>query len=277
MGSRLALIGAAAALWSVGVLAQETGGAAAKAAPACEGELYVFEAGAIGHVAKVTLCGKKDATPDDLIKMFESAAAALSQNIRMAPEKRDDLVAQMRAKAAEVRAGNSVAATAVLGVNAPTVSLAPLRPAAPVERAPEYTVLPPLPPPANPAVATATAASTSASTVLTRPRLTIECFNPAELGGAGPCDSFERETMLRVRADETVPAGTSLRFLRRGDLRAEVELAGLARGKSTQFSLPRPVCAGVAESKVEMQVIRRAKANDAGQVVDSMGPYFLRC
>ena len=276
MGSRLALIGAAAALWSAAVLAQQPASAPEKPAPVCEGELYVFEAGAIGHVAKVTLCSKKDATSDDLIKMFESAAAALSENLRMAPDKRADLVAQMRAKAAEVRAGKSAAATAMLGVTAPTVSLTPLRPAAPVDRAPEYTVLPPLPPPANPAVATSAAAA-SVPALLSKPRLTIQCFNPAELAGAGPCDSFERETMLRVRADEAVPAGTSLRFLRRGDLRAEVELAGLARGKSTQFALPRPVCAGVAESKVEIQVIRRAKTNDAGQVVDSMGPYFLRC
>jgi hypothetical protein len=275
MSSRLALIGAVAALCSVAAFAQESGGASEKA-PACEGEIFIFEAGPIGHVAKVTLCSKENATSDELVKMFESAASTLSHDIRMAPAKRDDLVAQMRAKAAEVRGGKSAPAAASLGLTAPAAVLEPLRPATPVERAPEYTVLPPLPPPANPTVATSAAAA-SASLMLSKPQLTIECFNPAELAGPGPCDSLERETMLKVRASDALPAGTSLRFLRRGDLRAEVALAGLARGKSTQFALPREVCSGVAESKVEIQVVRHAKVNDAGQVVDSMGPYFLRC
>jgi Spy/CpxP family protein refolding chaperone len=273
MGSRLALIGAAALLCSAAAFAQPSESAAEKPAPPCEGEIFVFQAGPPGHVAKVTLCSKKDATPDDLGKMFESAASTLSLNTRMAPEKRDKLVAQMRAKAAEV--GRGKAAATSLAAAPPTAGLAPLPPSAPVDHAPEYSALPPMPPP-NPAVATSASVSASLP-ALTRPRLTIECFNPAELAGAAPCDSLERETVLRVRADETLPAGTSLRFLRRGDLRAEIELAQLARGKSTQFALPQPVCTGVAESKVEIQIVRHAKASDAGQVVDSMGPYFLRC
>jgi hypothetical protein len=277
MGSRLALIGAAAALFSVAAFAQESGSATEKPAPTCEGEIFVFEAGAIGHVAKVTLCSKKNATSGDLVKMFEGAASALSQNLRMAPEKRNDLAAQMRAKAAEVRADKSAAATASLGIAPPTASLTPLRPAAPVERAPEYTVLPPLPPPSNPAVATSAGAAASLP-LLSKPRLTIECFNPADLAGAAPCESLERETILKIRADEVLPAGISLRFLRRGDVRAELELAQLARGKSVQFALPRQVCAGVVESKVDIQIVRKTSAKDAtGQVVDSMGPYLLRC
>ena len=274
MGSRLALIGAAAAMFAAGGHAQSA--PTEKPAPDCEGEIFVFQAGPEGHVAKVTLCSKKDATSDELVKMFESAAATLSQNLRMAPEKRDDLVSQMRAKAAEVRAGKA-AATASLGLTPPPLSLTPLRPATPTERAPEYTVLPPLPAP-KPAVATSAAsAAASTSLALARPQLKIECFNVADLAGAGPCDFMERETILKVLAGEAVPAGTSLRFLRRGDLRAEINLAQLGRGKSAQFVLPREVCSGVAESKVEIQIVRRAKASDAGQVVDSMGPYFLRC
>lgn len=273
MGSRLALIGAAAALFAAGGHAQPA--PTEKPAPDCDGEIFVFQAGPVGHVAKVTLCSKKDATSDELVKMFESAAATLSQNLRMTPEKRDDLVSQMRTKAAEVRAGKA-AATASLGLTPPASSLTPLRPATPTERAPEYTVLPPLPAP-KPAVATSAASAAATTVALTRPQLKIECFNVADLAGAGPCDSLERETIVKVLAGEAVPAGTSLRFLRRGDLRAEIDLAQLGRGKSTQFVLPREVCSGVAESKVEIQIVRRAKASDAGQVVDSMGPYFLRC
>ena len=71
MTSRLALISVAAAVCSAASLAQQPEGATEKAPP-CEGELYVFQAGPTGHVAKVTLCSKKDATSDDLVKMFES-------------------------------------------------------------------------------------------------------------------------------------------------------------------------------------------------------------
>ncbi len=277
MGARMALVGVAAALCSAVAFAQAPGRAPAKPAPVCEGEVFVFSAGAVGHVAKVTLCSKKDATSDELVKMFESAASKLSEDFRMAPEKRDDLVAQMRAKAAEIRGGNAAGSTAALGAKPPqSVSAIPLRSATPLERPPEYTVLPPLPPPTNPAAAVS-ASATASLPALTKPRLTIECFNPADFAGAAACDSLERETVLKVRADEAVPAGTALRFVRRGDLRAEVELAQFARGKSTQFALPREVCTGVVESKVEIQVVRHTKPNDAGQVVDSMGPYFLRC
>ena len=34
---------------------------------------------------------------------------------------------------------------------------------------------------------------------------------------------------------------------------------------------------GVVESKVEIQIVRRASSQGAGQVVDSLGPYMLRC
>ena len=274
MTSRVALIGAVAALSSTTALAQLSDTASEKAPPACEGETFVFEAGPVGHVAKVTLCSKKDPTADELVRMFESAASTLSQNSRMAAEKRDDLVAQIRAKASEVRGGHSASATASLGLPAPNASLTPLRPPTPNERAPEYAVLPPLPAP-KPAVAASAAASTSLT--LSKPELKIQCFNIADLAGPGPCESLERETIVKVLAADAVPAGTTLRFMRRGDLRAEIDLAQVMRGKSTQFVLPRRVCSGVAESKVEIQIVRRAKASDAGQVVDSMGPYSLRC
>jgi hypothetical protein len=65
--------------------------------------------------------------------------------------------------------------------------------------------------------------------------------------------------------------------VRRGDARAEIELAQLSRGKSIQFALPDEVCSGVSSSRVEIQVVRRAGSNSAGQVVDSLGPYLLHC
>jgi hypothetical protein len=137
----------------------------------------------------------------------------------------------------------------------------------------EYTKLPPLP---APKVA-GTASVAASLPVLAKPQLKIQCFNPAEFASPAECDSLERETVLTIRADEQIPSGTALRFLRRGDTRAEIELTQLGRGKSEKFALPREVCAGVVESRVEIQIIRRSAAQSNGQVVDTLGPYFLRC
>ena len=48
--------------------------------------------------------------------------------------------------------------------------------------------------------------------------------------------------MLTVLAGENLPAGTSIRFMRDGDAKADVQLAQLQRGKSMRFSLPSDVC-----------------------------------
>jgi hypothetical protein len=66
-----------------------------------------------------------------------------------------------------------------------------------------------------------------------------------------------------------------LRFVRRGDDRAEVVLVPLRRGQTQRFTLPPRVCQGVAGSQVEIQVVRAAGSSP--QVVDTRGPYELRC
>jgi hypothetical protein len=258
--------------------------------PSCDGELFEFSATSGSHVTRVTLCGKKDATSAELAAMFKNAVAALQKNSQLDSGRRDQLVAQIKAKIAEVEGLAAASAIAPSPSIVPTTSneakpeysaLPPLpapkpvtvAPSASNSPAPEYSVLPPLPAP----TAVAAAAATSLPP-LSRPRINIDCFNPAEVTGAGPCSELGRDTRVRVRAGETVPAGTSLRFVRRGDFRAEVDLAQLAAGKSIQFLLPHQVCAGVVESKVEIQVVRKAGVRDsAGRVVDSMGPYLLRC
>lgn len=261
------------------------------APPTCDsgGQRFVFMSGEEPHLTRITLCSIKDAKPADLVKMFDSAVTALSNNTKLAPEKRMDLIAQIRLKAEEFRPAGSAAPpspallTATNIATAPALAgTAPPKSMGPVERPPEYASLPPLPPPL-PAGATTVAAATGASAVspsvprLRGPRLTIECVNLEDLGGAGDCSLIKRETQVLVRADEAVPAQTSLRFVRRGDMRAEVELAQLSRGKAVQLALPDEVCAGVNNSRVEIQVVRRAGANSAGQVVDTLGPYLLHC
>jgi hypothetical protein len=265
--------------------------------PTCDsgGQRFVFKSGEEPHLTRITLCGNKGATSVDLVKMFDSAVTALSKNTKLAPDKRLDLIAQIRLKAEEFRPAGSAVPPAPALMMAPAITTAPAiagtappKSTGPVERPPEYTSLPPLPPPL-PAGATTVATASGTSAVSTKgaasppiprlrgPRLTIECVNLEDLGGAGDCSLIERQTQVVVRAEEAVPAQTSLRFVRRGDTRAEVELAQLSRGKAMQLALPDEVCAGVNNSRLEIQVVRRAGTNSAGQVVDTLGPYLLHC
>jgi hypothetical protein len=78
---------------------------------------------------------------------------------------------------------------------------------------------------------------------------------------------------MTVRADENLTGGTGLRFLRRGDVRGEVTLAQMQKGRSFRFKLPPELCAGVSSSKVEIQILGLGSS----RVADTLGPYPLRC
>jgi len=85
------------------------------------------------------------------------------------------------------------------------------------------------------------------------------------------------DTILLVRADEQLPAGTSLRFVRRDDPRGQVALAALRSGQTARIPLPHRVCDGVVRSEVQIEVLRKPNASGADQIVDTLGPYNLRC
>jgi len=140
---------------------------------------------------------------------------------------------------------------------------------APAQPAPEYSVVPPLPAPLPRAGTPAAAAKVAASAPLIRPRLTIRCALPRE--NFASCASLVRETQLMIRADEDIAPKTSIRFLRGGDIRAELDLGALKQGQSMREKLPGRVCAGVLRGKVQIQVL-----ND-GRVADTLGPYALYC
>ena len=275
MTARRWLIGLAPALAATAAFGAQTIPAAAPAAEteaakkiaACEGEKFEFAAGE-PRPTKITLCSDKGASKDELVRMFESAATKIEQLEKLPQDRREALVSQLKAKIIEVRARNDFAG--------PLPSIAP----PPVLRSeigpkPEYAQLPPMPAPVRTPVASL--AATTPVMSFPKPRLTLQCTTPGEISESGPCIIFARDTMLTVRADENLAGGTSLRFLRRGDLRAEVALSQLRKGQSRRIQLPRELCAGVTGSKIEIQVVRTAGAASAGQVVDTRGPYLLRC
>jgi len=98
------------------------------------------------------------------------------------------------------------------------------------------------------------------------PRLTLRCAIATDRDRSDDCDSIEPQTLLVLRADEALPNGVQMRFLRRGTQRAELDLPPLKRGQTTTLGVPSEICAGVSHSKVEIQ---------AGGA--SMGEYDLRC
>ncbi|MGI8611476.1 MAG: hypothetical protein ACR2KH_04275 [Sphingomicrobium sp.] len=276
MTARRWLLGLAPAFAATGALAAQPAPAGAPAAPSeaakkiaeCAGEKFEFAAGD-PRPTKITLCSDKGATTADLVRMFESAAARIEQLDKLPQDRRAALVAQIKGKIIEVRARITFAGP-LPAFRPPPV----IRPE--IGPRPEYAQLPPLPLPVRTPVVAAT--SRVPAVALANLRLTLECSTPGEIGEGGPCLNFARDTLLTIRAGETLPAGTSLRFLRRGDIRAEVALARMRKGQARRIMLPAELCAGVTGSNIQIQVVRSGGSpSSLGQVVDTRGPYQLRC
>ncbi len=258
----LGLVPALAATAAIAAQPDSDASQAAQKIAACEGEKFEFVAGQ-PRPTRITLCSDKGATTEGLVRMFESAAAKIEQLGKLPPDRRAALVAQVRAKIIEVRARHTF-------VPLPATVLPPE-----VGPKPEYAQLPPLPAPVPFAVAAKPSASPPA--ILSKPQLTLTCTRPIEMRDGGPCTRLATDTLLTVRADQALPAGTSLRFLRKGDQRAEVTLPPMRAGQSRRISLPMELCSRVVRTSVEIQVVRSTGTSSLAQVVDRLGPYPLRC
>ena len=213
--------------------------------------------------SRVKLCGKEGQTDADWASTLKDAVTKIEAEETMAQAAKDQIIAALNAEISKLEVANAAG-------SAPPVATAPS--AAPP---PESATLPPLP--TAPALATNPPLAAPAASP-GKPSLTIHCSTLDEPGGGGPCISLDRETLLTIRADEELPGGTRLRFLRRGDVRGEVTLAQMRQGQSLRFKLPPKLCVGVASSKVEIQILgRAASGSGANQILDSLGPYRLRC
>jgi hypothetical protein len=231
---------------------------------------------------KVKICGKVGQSDADWAITLKDALSKVEANSRMAPEVKEQLVMGLRLEIGKLPAA-SPATAAQAAPSSPSQTIVPIASAPPLVARPpidsgraEYSTYAPLPAPKPaPAPTSLAAAVAMAPPPLPAPKLSFHCQSTTNVMAEGPCDLLERETLVTVKADEDVPAGTSLAFLRRGDKRAEVDLAPLHRGQSQRFSLPPRVCQGVTGSRVEIQVVRAA--GKSTQVVDTHGPFELRC
>jgi len=207
------------------------------------------------HIVKIKLCAAKDEDAAAWVRTLKDAKAKIASHPEISPDSKAKIVAELDAEIARVEAGGG-------GSTSPAVGSAP-------------AVTPRQEPIASTVVPTAPAAAIEPKPALAqtqaRPRLTIRCLEQGERGEGGSCSGLERFTRLVVQADSDLAAGASLRFLRRGDVRGEIALARMQQGQSRQFNLPPKLCAGVASSKVEIQIL------GSNQVVETLGPYLLRC
>lgn len=230
----------------------------------CEGEKFQFTWGSGSRPTKVTLCSKKDATPAELVIMLDDAATKLEATDSIAEDRRVAIVQQIRAKIAEIQSASANAAES--SPVAQTPADVPQGPASV-----PAMVAAPSPYPAVPVLTPAPVPVAARPTVLSKPRLTIECYTPGDIGSGGPCTVIRRETRVIVKAGEALGGGTGLRFRRYGETRAEVVLSPMRTGQSVRFVVPRKLCIGVVGAEIEIQVIQ------GGNAVDTRGPFTLRC
>ena len=233
---------------------------AKKKVAACEGEKFIFAWGVGARPTKVTLCSDKGATAEQVAAMLEDAANKLEKTASIPEDRRLVLVQQIRAKAEEVKLRppetkpSSVAETSS-------------RPSEPVvSAAPQFSALPPLPAPTKQAPT-----AIANRPVIAPPRLAFECITPGEIAAGGPCVTLTRDTVVVVESREPLADQVALRFFRDGSTRGEVTLGAMRKGQSRRLRLPMQVCSGVSTGEVAIRIVR------AGQVVDTEGPYLLRC
>lgn len=214
-----------------------------------------------GRGKRVKICGKPGQTDAEWLVTLRDSAKKVEADAGMTQVVKEQIIAALKAEIGrmEILAKRpSTTAVATIGL--------PSQPVTVPEAAPQYSSVPPLPAPKPRASIKAASASTPP---VIRPRLTIRCALPRETFAT--CARLERETQLLIRADEDLAGGTSVRFLRGGDERAELDLGPLRKGESLRERLPARVCSGVLRGKVEVQILSKSR------VAETMGPYKLYC
>jgi hypothetical protein len=257
------------------------------------------------HQSKVKLCGKEGQSEKQWIGTLKDAVAKLETNSQMPAAVKNQIITALNREILRLAGGgssqaagadNPVGGSQFAGLEKlrsaksgsssiaqpmseypalppiPETSSSALPPPRLINRAPvnEYAALPPLPTAPPPPTRVLGGAGTSSFPLLPAPKMSFSCHIQGEVI-EGPCTGFTRDTLLTVHADEDLPSGTSLRFVRDGDPKADVALAALKRGRSVELAFPADVCRHVVGGKLELRVVR------SGQEVNSDGPYNLSC
>lgn len=241
-----------------------------------------------GHpqASTVKLCGKEGQSDAEWIGTLNDAISKLNANKDMPAPVRDQIVTALRTEIARLEgSGPLLSSPSATGKSAfttltpigplpqsKTADSGPLPPprrvghAAPAD---DYAALPPIPTAPPPPVQVLSGAVGTSAPLLPKPRMSLTCYTPG--AAEGPCDGFTRDTLVTVHAGEDLPAGTSLRFVRDDDPKADIALPQLRKGRSARFELPVDVCRHAVGGKLELRIVRQ------GQEVGSEGPFNLNC
>jgi hypothetical protein len=246
--------------------------------------------------SRVKLCGTEGQSDAAWVRTLKDAVTKTEANLQMPPAVRQQIVTALNAEISRLNGGaaalppprQSSKTSALDGLSAlpplpepkpaeTAAALPPPRMIAPKSSSQDYATLPPMPTTVTAPTRVLTGSVGVSLPALPEPRMQFVCFVPGETD-EGPCTGFTRDTTLTVRAEEDLPPGTSLRFVRNGDARADVELAQLRKGKTQRFAIPPEVCAHVVGATLEIRVVRSVPAaGPSGQEVGKDGPYDLRC
>jgi len=223
-----------------------------------------------GRTSRVKICGEPGQTDAAWLVTLRDSIRKTEADVDMAAGVRTQIAAALKSEVAQLEARSAAAAALPapeFAVNLPNERIAAREPA------PEYSKLPPLPAPKRSAptrLANGTVLPASAPPApMVRPNLVVRCAIPHESFAA--CTRLERESQLLVSAAADLPPGTSLRFLRGGDERGELDVGPLKAGETMREKLPGRVCSGVLRGKVQVQVLNK------GQVAETLGPWNLYC
>ena len=241
-----------------------------------------------GHpqASTVKLCGKEGQSDAEWIGTLNDAISKLNANKDMPAPVRDQIVTALRTEIARLEgSGPLLSSPSATGKSAFTTltPIGPLPPSKTADSGPlppprrvghaapadDYAALPPIPTAPPPPVQVLSGAVGTSAPLLPKPRMSLTCYTPG--AAEGPCDGFTRDTLVTVHAGEDLPAGTSLRFVRDDDPKADIALPQLRKGRSARFELPVDVCRHAVGGKLELRIVRQ------GQEVGSEGPFNLNC
>lgn len=230
-----------------------------------------FETSAEGMIGgkmrrrRMTLCALPTDTDAQWLTKLENAIIWVKAQTDLSDGVKDQLIADLRKEIARPK----------------TVRLSPALPPAnlPAADALVATVPPmPAPLPNSYAPGAIPLAASAALAPVPRPPLTIRCLGTGERGAGSRCGRLAPDTVFAVKADGNLASPATLRFLRRGEQRADVELAALRRGQMVRIKLPPEICSGIVRSEVAIQIVAGQPApGRVARVADTLGPYPIHC
>ena len=236
-----------------------------------------FEASAEGMIGgefkrrRITLCAAPGESDAQWTVRLENAVIWVRAQKDLSDPVKDQLITELRDEIARGKTRGFSTAQPLSGLSSSALSSSPL----PAADALVATV-PPMPPPLP--YPSMSASSLLASPRLARLPLTIRCLGAGERGPGGRCDRLDPDTVFAVHADANLKSPAVLRFLRRGETRAEVPVAALRQGQIARIKLPTELCSRVTGSVVTIEVLAPDSRTAFGnRVAEQLGPFRLRC